>query len=120
MKPFNKKWIVRFGLPLVVAVCVFIFVNNTAPEYSLSVQSVPEFTGEPYVVLNNNQPEFTEDELIAESYEFYSQLDRLGRCGYAMACIGYDLMPTEERGSIGQVKPSGWQLVKYDFHYAKV
>ena len=53
-------------------------------------------------------------EMTSSSYEVYSPLDSLGRCGAASACVGLDLMPTEERGSIGQVKPSGWQTVKYD------
>ncbi len=66
------------------------------------------------VVLNENVPEFTKDEITDKSFETYSELDSLGRCGVAFACIGKDLMPTEERGAIGQVKPSGWQLAKYD------
>ena len=83
-------------------------------EVSVSLAEIPEFSGEPYVVLDGNQPSFTSEELGTKSYEFYSELDWLGRCGYVEACIGRDLMPTEERGSIGQVKPSGWQLAKYD------
>ena len=69
----------------------------------------------PYVVLGDNVPDFTDADGGETSYERYSDLDQQGRCGVAMACIGRDLMPTEERGSIGQVKPSGWQTVKYDF-----
>ena len=75
---------------------------------------VPPFSGAPYVVLNDNQPGFTQDEITAASFESYSPLDSLGRCGTAFACVGTDLMPTEERGSIGQVKPTGWHTVKYD------
>ena len=81
---------------------------------SVSLEDIPEFSGEPYVVLEGNQPSFTSEEIVTKSYEFYSELDWLGRCGYVEACIGQDLMPTEDRGSIGQVKPSGWQLAKYD------
>lgn len=73
-----------------------------------------DYNGEPYVEINDNEPEFTEEELQTQSYEEYSDLDALGRCGTAQACIGTDLMPTEKRGSIGQVKPTGWHLVKYD------
>lgn len=76
---------------------------------------IPAFSGEPYVVLLNNVPRFDETELVTESYEAYSEFDSLLRCGPAMACIGQDIMPTEERGSIGQVKPSGWHISKYDF-----
>lgn len=77
-----------------------------------SPEQVPEYTGEPYVAVNNNVPVLEEEEPV--SYESYSHLDELGRCGTAEANIGTDLMPTEERESIGQVKPSGWKTVKYD------
>ena len=78
------------------------------------VENVPEFAGRPYVAVENNKPDFPEDETQAQSYEKYSQLDSLGRCGETEACVGKDLMPTEKRGSIGQVRPSGWHTVKYD------
>lgn len=83
-----------------------------APYFDLS--SIPAYTSEPYVALNGNVPSFTTDQYTTTSYEIYSTLDALGRCGVAMACIGIDLMPTEERDDIGSVKPSGWQSVKYD------
>ena len=76
--------------------------------------SVPPFSGEPFVALADNVPSFLPGEMTTSSYEVYSPLDALGRCGAASACVGVDLMPTEERESIGQVKPSGWQTVKYD------
>lgn len=79
-----------------------------------SLNDIPSFSGIPYVVLNDNNPTFTASELVAESYESYSELDSLGRCGVAEACVGKDIMPTEDRESIGSVKPSGWQSVKYD------
>ena len=79
-----------------------------------SVSDIPEFDNIAYIAINDNEPEFDEDDLVTESYELYSELDNLGRCGVAIACIGIDIMPTEERGAIGQVKPSGWQTVKYD------
>lgn len=84
-------------------------------EYSDSVTEVEEYTDNPFVVLNNNIPEFTEEDYTTDSYEHYSRLDRYGRCGYAMACIGIDLMPTEERESISSVTPSGWVNNTYDF-----
>ena len=64
------------------------------------VNQIPKYSGDPYVVVNNNVPYFTEDELTDESYEFYSELDELGRCGAAFANISKDMMPTEERESI--------------------
>lgn len=78
------------------------------------LEEIPNYTGNPYIELNNNVPLFLDKELTTTSYEYYSDLDSLGRCGMACACIGQDLMPTEERGSIGQIKPSGWHTVKYD------
>ena len=79
-----------------------------------SVQDVPEYSGEPDVEINDNQPEFEEQELVTVSYEEYSELDELGRCGEAEACIGEDLMPTEEREPISQVEPTGWENKAYD------
>jgi len=75
---------------------------------------IPEYTGEPYVIINNNEPSFTASDMTSVSYESYSELDSLGRCGIAVASIGQDLMPTEKRGDISSVKPTGWHSVKYD------
>lgn len=86
----------------------------SAEKFSIDISGLPEFDGKPYTVLNNNQPSFSDKDLTTSSYEKYSDLDSLGRCGYAMACIGKDLMPTQERESIGEIKPSGWHTVKYD------
>lgn len=74
----------------------------------------PQEVDQVYSVLNNNVPEFTESEITTIPFEEYSELDELKRCGVAFACIGEEIMPTEERGTIGQIKPSGWQTVKYD------
>ena len=83
--------------------------------YTASAVDVPSFDGETaYIAINNNVPNFSESDLTTQSYEKYSDLDSLGRCGVAMACVGRDIMPTEERESIGQVKPTGWHTVKYD------
>ena len=81
---------------------------------SISLAYTPDYAGDPYVVVNKNQPEFAESEMTTSSFETYSDLDVLGRCGIAYANIGQDLMPTEERGNISDVKPSGWQSVEYD------
>ena len=73
------------------------------------------YTGQPYCVINDNIPAFTAEDLTTNSYEYYSPLDELGRCGVTMASVGQDLMPTEKRGSIQEVKPTGWHSVQYDF-----
>ena len=83
-------------------------------ESYVTVDDVPAYSGEPYVEVNDNQPEFTEEELTTVSYEEYSELDELGRCQSADACIGQDLMPTETRESISSVKPTGWKNKSYD------
>jgi DNA-entry nuclease len=86
--------------------------DGAAP--SVSLDTIPDFDGStPYVLINENVPFFT-DEKTDSTYETFSELDSLGRCGVAISCIGTDLMPTEDRGSIGHVKPSGWHSVKYD------
>lgn len=79
-----------------------------------SLDEIPQYQGESYVIVHNNIPEFTDEQKASPAYEFYSELDFLGRCGYAEAKITKELMPTEERGAIGSIKPSGWQTVKYD------
>lgn len=74
-----------------------------------------QYDGRPYVVINDNIPAFTEEDITNVSFELYGDLDALGRCTTAFANVGQDLMPTEKRGSIGSVKPTGWRTAKYDF-----
>lgn len=81
---------------------------------SFSLHQVPPYSGKAYVTVNEGNPYFSDDDLSTQSFEYYSPLDTYGRCGFAYANIGQDIMPTEERGSIGQVKPAGWHTVKYD------
>lgn len=91
---------------------IFDGTDNTPSNVTL--EDIPAFDGKtPYVKINGNIPFFT-DEDTSKSYEHYSELDSLGRCGVAISCIGKELLPTEERGSIGQVKPTGWHTIKYD------
>ena len=89
--------------------------KEAAAMEGFSLLDVPDFSGTPYVVVNNNIPYFSDQELSTTSFEDYSELDSLGRCGVAYASIGKDIMPTEKRGPIGHIKPSGWQTIKYDF-----
>ena len=86
---------------------------NTALE-AFASETIPEYSGNPYVELNGNLPYFTDEELSTTAFELYSELDSLGRCGAGYANICKEIMPTEERGSIGMVKPTGWHTVKYD------
>ena len=89
--------------------------GTSAATGKFSLSDVPDYTGSPYVAVNGNVPYFTEDDLTDVSFESYSDLDSLGRCGVAYASVCTDTMPTEKRGSIGEVKPTGWINVKYDF-----
>lgn len=82
--------------------------------YSYDISNIPEYNGKPYVVINDNIPNFDDNDYSTRSFESYSELDKYGRCGVAFANVGLDIMPTRERGSIGMVKPSGWHTVKYD------
>lgn len=77
-------------------------------------ETVPVYSGEPYTELNGNIPYFTDREKTEDVFEHYSDLDTLGRCGAAYANICKELMPTEKRGEIGMIKPTGWHTVRYD------
>ena len=89
--------------------------DETAGAEQITLENLPEYAGEPYVILYGGQPSFTEEERTeAHAYERYSELDLLGRCGEAEALIGVELMPVEKREGIGMVKPSGWHTVRYD------
>lgn len=110
-----------FLLPLLLAVAVGLAgcelnipTTPAASAAPVSLEDIPAYTGSPYIALNGNQPEFEEGDLSSESFETYSPLDSLGRCGPAYACIGQDLMPTEDRESISGVHPTGWVQAEYD------
>ena len=81
---------------------------------SYTLETIPEYNGEPFVMLNENIPDFTEEDYTTKAFEEYSELDAYGRCGVAYANICKEIMPVEERGEIGMIKPSGWHTVKYD------
>lgn len=122
MKFRKQRWLLT-GLALFLSVSLTScgeagkdFAREYLPESTVSVsavEEVPEYTGEPYVEINDGQPDFTEEELTAEAYEDYGELDGLGRCQTVEACVGQETMPDEERGQIGQIKPTGWHTVKY-------
>ena len=111
----QKKWLL---LPLLLLVAALIFAFATKEQKPAAIgassQSIPPYSENIFVVLDNNQPGFTQNELKAEAFEYYSDLDSLGRCGYAMARINKEIMPTEERENINHVKPTGWKQVQYD------
>ena len=89
--------------------------NKDLLEVSYQIEDIPEYNGASYVYVNGNKPIFKEEDINTESFEIYGALDSLGRCTYTYANLSKELMPTKERESIGSVKPSGWQTIKYDF-----
>ncbi len=94
-----------------------ISTNQTNTNFNIA--DIPEYTDKIYIEMNNNMPYFEESEYTTESFEKYSELDELGRCGVAYANISKEIMPPEgdERGSISSVKPTGWEQAKYDGEY---
>lgn len=111
------KTVTRRCAALWLLLCLLLSACGAAPvqdQTSFDLDQIPAFSDEPYVILTDNQPAFTQEDLEQEVFETYSPLDTLGRCTQAYANVGPELMPTEERGSISQVKPSGWQTATYD------
>ena len=120
----NKKSNRRSIVIIILVICTFLYgyykedidnyILKSTYANSYNIKNIPEYQGEDYIILNNNEPEFSEEDINTNSFEKYSNLDVFGRCGVAYANIYKGLMPTEERGSIGMIKPSGWHTVKYD------
>lgn len=90
----------------------FLWMTETTVD-AADLSQIPNYTGNPYTIVNDNEPKFDESDFTTEAFETYSDLDNLGRCGVAYANICKELMPTEKRGKIGMIKPSGWHTVKY-------
>lgn len=122
----KKKEIKRYIQIILCVVCISLMTyykeeiqklwkkEKETVSASYNLDEIPPYSGESYVILHDNIPDFDEKEYTVESFEQYSSFDSLGRSGVAYANIGIDLMPTEERTSIGMIKPTGWHTVKYD------
>lgn len=136
-----KQKRVLYGLILILAVSVSIYAEKSFKSPSVTEQpslsggesgragatfeegrsavydwyeSIPAYAGKASVPVHGNIPFFTAEEITEEVFEEYSDLDEMGRCGTAFANICREIMPTEEREPIGNVRPTGWQTVKYD------
>lgn len=116
----KKKSILCFIIIAAISVAAMIVSDNLYKskngQYTVSeavALNIPKYNGKPYVEVNHNQPFFDKDDITTEPFETYSDLDYLGRCGTAFANICKELMPTEERGEIGMIKPTGWHTIKY-------
>ncbi len=123
-KGTRRKRILTGGiiLSLVLILCIcFLTVLSSYREKepavsgtnTFQITDIPEYTGRPYVEINNNQPSLSAKDFTREAFEHYSDLDDIGRCGAAFANVGPETMPQEERGPIGEVHPSGWQVANY-------
>ena len=114
----NKRLIAALIAVIILvaaSVTACTLLRSSVKENETTVPSGTQ-TEEPYIKVNGNVPRFSDEEKkTAAAFENYSDLDALGRCGVAFACVGKETMPTEERGPIGSIKPSGWHSVKYDF-----
>ncbi len=88
--------------------------KSNSISYVTSIADVPSYSGQNFIIINNNIPDFSDDELTDSSFEIYSDFDSLGRCQTAYANVCLEIMPTEKRGDIGMIKPSGWHTVKYN------
>lgn len=119
----DKNLLFRIAVFVVIILGAFVYRNYIKKEIKeskvtnivgLDINNLPEYKGKPYVVINNNEPNFEKSELVTKSFEKYSELDSLKRCGVADSIIGKDLMPTSKRENISSVKPSGWKSIKYN------
>ena len=99
-------------LILIIALSVMNFYQAATRSYNIG--EIPAYTDASYVVINNNEPYFTEEDYKRDIFEEYSNLDYLKRAGVAFSNLGKEIMPNEKRGSIGMIKPSGWHTIKYD------
>ncbi len=119
----KKNNVVAFIIALIVVIGIYYqdeirsFLVENVPFFRVSyaLEDIPEYNGKEFVYINNNEPNFTEEDFKKEELEIYSNLDLLSRAGVAFAKVGIETMPTSKRESIGMVKPSGWHTVKYDF-----
>ena len=117
----NLRIILTILLAIITVVAGYLYYKEISNKnkttnniVGLDVNNLPEYSGKPYVVINNNEPNFDKSELVPKSFEKYAELDNLKRCGTADSIIGQDLMPTSKRENISSVKPTGWKSVKYN------
>ena len=113
MNKIVKNMVMAAGTLVVLAALCIVHFNTNATKAVDPEPVIPEYSGSPSVVLNDNKPQFSSGEITSVSFESYGELDELGRCTAAVAGIGKDLMPTKDRESISMVKPSGWNQEKY-------
>lgn len=99
----------RIRLSALTLAVVIILSMFTGCKKKVTLGNIPDYSGEPYVKVNDNKPLFTDREITDKAFESYSELDALGRCGVAFACLGLEIMPTEPRDDIANIIPTGWE-----------
>ena len=116
----NEFYKLRSSALALLALLVLVFLASLLGKSTKDLSGeatdikIPDYSGVPFVIINNNIPFFDENDYAKETFESYSKLDSLGRCGVAYANVSRELMPTEERGKIRDIKPSGWRQAKYE------
>ncbi len=119
MHRHHQKVLVSLSLSLVLCLSLLTpgyaaITTVLSDEQTLTQEKLPAYSYEPSTEIHDNVPYFQASDLTSSSYETFSSLDDEGRCGYAVACLGPDLLPDAPRGPIGSVKPTGWHTVKYE------
>ena len=121
-KKAQKRNIFITSLTIIIILCIayqneiknFMTEPLIKQEETYKLENIPEYSGNAYIQINDNKPNFTDEDYTKETFESYSNLDSLNRAGQSFAKVGKETMPTEERGSIGMIKPTGWHTIKYD------
>ncbi len=119
MKYRNRRISILILLIAIVVIGLFIFIivkwnDHAQKRLDQNGLNIPEYSGLPYALINDDQPFFVDEDMSTEAFENYSELDGLGRCGVAYANLCRELMPVEERGEIGYIRPTGWVQEKYE------
>ena len=110
----KKNDFYKFGIVILILILGYISPYFKEEMEKVNVSNIPDYNGESYIYINNNEPEFSDKLLYSDSFESYSNLDELSRAGEALANLSIELMPTSERERL-YYKPSGWNGARYDF-----
>ena len=116
------KRVIRFAVFLVLAAAGYLLTTEIilptwqrlCGDYVILADGIPPYTGKDYIIINNNKPEFDDEQLTTNTFVSFSPFDELGRTGSGIACLGPETLPKDPRGEIGNIRPSGWHTVRYD------
>ena len=116
------KRVIRFAIFLVLAAAGYLLTTDIilptwqrlCGDYVILADGIPPYTGKDYIFINNNKPEFDDEQLTTNTFVSFSPFDELGRTGSGIACLGPETLPKDPRGEIGNIRPSGWHTARYD------